>query len=1462
MNTPGRDPSSADISAQITMALPGHDTALARLAFADFSGEVGSGTLASRHLALLPPEALELDLDDPQQRRFGDYELLEKIGQGGMGVVYRAHQHGLEREVALKLLAAGPWASNDFIARFKQEAQSAARMQHPNIVAIYEIGSRDYLNFFSMQLVRGPSLAQLLMKNGPYPALDAARLLRKLADALDYAHRLGVLHLDLKPANVLLDDRGEPLVADFGLARRLDESFAADLDEVSGTPSYMAPEQAQLKSHKLSPATDIYGLGAILYELLSGRPPFLGNTPQDTIARVVHDQVPSLRGQRNIPGDLEAICQKCLAKTPSDRYPNAHELAEDLGRFIDGRPVSVRQLNTLQRLGRWAHREPRLAAAVAASILALAIGLVASTLQWRRAEGNARIARTNLWAQRHETAHRLFEQQRHYETLPFLATNLREQTTAGDKDAEAFERRYLAIVQATTPALFDAFDVGAPIHVLAISPDARYLALGLQPYTVALYDLGSHRQLWRVKLAMHKGEALDGQLRRLRFTPDGRWLLVSRHWNMLQIRPGGLHEWRLALADGAQTHVPGEDRVSSETWSDDGQAVLLFDTDLRHYRLWQADGWKPLSPVAGDTPLDQFRPGWLLAPHAHFIAQYYQADGVRILDPASLRVRATITTGRADGRFMAWAASPDGRTLALGRDDGATLLVDADSGKTRELSANLSEQAYWISFSPDGKRLAVSENGGDFLVFSMPDGIPQYLVTRPTPVTGHQFECDGATDTCTALLMEWDKVTMWQAGGRTVDPNASLAGNPVQLAPEISHNAIVERFASAFDLRQRLLVTGAMDGSLKLWRLPASPLRDARAANQREDVLRFDGKHLVGVAGRQLWVQDAMTGALLSPRIVLRQPVGFAALDASGRDLVASSGHYLHVLDWRAGRDRIAPIELPATPTGLLLGADGHTAVVRWTLAGGMDAETSFLQAWDLRSGRPLGPGGSMPFYAAELSADGSRLLVPAEDGSRLYAISDLSRPLRRFPVPDAAHIVEHAVFDPVSGGVVQFVAAQDEVVNVLQRWSADGRLLHSQKILANAHSLLLRPTDGRIAILGDRGGSAAEYGASLLVGRDGSSQPVELPRPNATPGRAQALSADGRLLAQAFANGVLLIDMDSGQLIGSPLQVPTDISERIAQMAFAPDGGRLLVRTTYGRWLLWDLTPDTRDVAVVAATATQTAPAPGTAFVPPSPALRAAWRQRELAFASTNPKSAQAPPSAWSCTPPADAIPPRLPDTPARLLDLDAWFTAPLHRVGLSTQLLRRRRLGNLCVLPLGVQRLLGVDYDLRGVVELRGGPIVAGGPSSARGDRLTVDVAPGTYARLHVLGAITSNINNADGVVGQVRLRYRDGGFRDLPLRLGSAEEAIPGRDDGHTRLAWVGAYGESQIVAHGGASAALYAADLANPEPTRELAGLELRVTASILSEGNLSVVAITLDPVGSASQPASVNRGVPP
>src|SRR5262249_10021410 len=305
------------------------------------------------------------------------YEVLGLIGAGGMGVGYKARQVELDRLVALKMIRTGPVAGGQEVSRFRSEAQAAARLRHPHIVQVYEVGEHAGLPFFSMEYVEGGSLDDHL--GVPWPGRDAAALVRTLAGAVQHAHEHGVIHRDLKPANILLqksEGRSQkseektrnaaassplcpqaadlcPKIADFGLAKRLDLAGPTVTGQIVGTPGYMAPEQADSRLHRASPATDVYGLGAILYELLTGRPPFVGESPLDTVRRLLSDDPapPRLLNPR-VDRDLETICLKCLDKDPEKRYASAQELADDLERYRDGEPIRARGINLLSRVAR------------------------------------------------------------------------------------------------------------------------------------------------------------------------------------------------------------------------------------------------------------------------------------------------------------------------------------------------------------------------------------------------------------------------------------------------------------------------------------------------------------------------------------------------------------------------------------------------------------------------------------------------------------------------------------------------------------------------------------------------------------------------------------------------------------------------------------------------------------------------------------------------------------------------------------------------------------------------------------------------------------------------------------------------------------------------------------------------------------------------------------------------------
>ncbi len=340
---------------------------------------------------LLPPKT------DPQPgRRFGEYELLEEIGRGGMGIVYKARQISLNRFVALKLIRA-QWATDPESRRFRLEAEAAANLQHPNIVAVHEFGEQAGQPYFSMDYVEGLSLAAIIQKN-PLPSSQAARYLKTIAAAIHYAHQQGTLHRDLKPSNVLIDHFDQPRVTDFGLARRNEgESGMTQTGQILGTPSYMPPEQADSRRRaELGPASDVYALGAMLYDLLTGRPPFRAATPMETLKQVVDlEPVPPSRLNPNVPRDLETICLKCLQKEAPRRYANPQELANDLGRFLAGEPIRARPVSMAERLWRWCHRKPLVAGLAAALVLVIGGSLMGLAILWLEAERQRGVAVDN-----------------------------------------------------------------------------------------------------------------------------------------------------------------------------------------------------------------------------------------------------------------------------------------------------------------------------------------------------------------------------------------------------------------------------------------------------------------------------------------------------------------------------------------------------------------------------------------------------------------------------------------------------------------------------------------------------------------------------------------------------------------------------------------------------------------------------------------------------------------------------------------------------------------------------------------------------------------------------------------------------------------------------------------------------------------------------------------------------------
>src|SRR4029453_3519433 len=305
----------------------------------------------------------------------GGYELLEEIGRGGQGVVFRARQKSLSRTVALKVIGLGQWATPAHLKRFRLEAEAAASLDHPCIVPIYEVGERDGQCYFSMKFVEGGQLDEVIQQR-PISIRQAAELIAKVAHTVHYAHEHGILHRHINPGNILLDAKGEPHLTDFGLARLVEsESTVTRTLEVLGTPSYMAPEQAAGDNAKLTRTTDVYGLGAVLYQLLTGHPPFAGGTTYETIKLLLETEPrpPRLWNPR-VDRDLSIMCLKCLEKDPQRRYPSALALAEELERWLRHEPILARRTGVVGRGRKWLQRHPTVAAMVTLSLALIVAG--------------------------------------------------------------------------------------------------------------------------------------------------------------------------------------------------------------------------------------------------------------------------------------------------------------------------------------------------------------------------------------------------------------------------------------------------------------------------------------------------------------------------------------------------------------------------------------------------------------------------------------------------------------------------------------------------------------------------------------------------------------------------------------------------------------------------------------------------------------------------------------------------------------------------------------------------------------------------------------------------------------------------------------------------------------------------------------------------------------------------------
>ncbi|HEX3124526.1 MAG TPA: protein kinase [Rhodanobacteraceae bacterium] len=1410
---------------------------IAHLAFA----RAGDASVAEgRHLALLPIESLELDLADPAQCQFGDYELLELIGEGGMGVVYRARQLSLDREVAIKLLAAGVWASTEFVERFRREAQNAARMQHPNIVPVYEVGDHDGLHFFSMRLIAGPSLAAELKREERLSPQHAARLLRTIAEAVDYAHRLGVLHLDLKPANVLIDENGTPHVADFGLARRIDSALAADSDEVSGTPSYMAPEQASPRTSRITRATDIWGLGAILYELVTGEPPFLAHSAQETLKLVVQG---SLRSPRryvaDLPRDLEAIILKCMAYRVDERYASARDLADDLSRFLDGRAVVARPLNAAQRAMRWARREPKLAAMTLCAFAALLIGLAATTKQWQRADDNAQhaqanalVARERLWDSRDAASLRLFDDGDGWNAAPLLVANVEEMEAAGAGGRAAAARRRLGIVENTNPRLTDMFTFAGSAQTSAISPDGSRLAVCAEPLEVQMVEIASGKQLWAREYPPET--SVYSAVTSATFSPDGKALLLESRTVPMAPFPHGFDAMIDAATGELRMPPPEFAEIGSATFSADGRVAILTDNPGRS-QLWSTEPWRPLGPL---RPLAA-NPGLpfvfaLIAPDDRRFV-YTHHGRVALVDGTTMSERS-VPLSNDFGAIAAWAVSPEWTWLVVGDREGHLAAIDMRDMSIHGLAPMPFHAVHSFRFSSDGTLLAAAAGASGVYVWRWPLG---ELVAAPfgAPQAIDNIEIDAGQNRVLALAGD-GSASLWQLmpAALTLDRNTALRlgdrfgqATPAPNDFQQWHNGTVTWLPDE-DL------VAVSEGATRVARLPPPVYKRAHGAPIRTTPLHFDGRRLATVEGNRVQVVDALREAPLAAPIELPQPPSFAEI-AEGDALVVVEGRRLHSFTIGDGAARFAPIELTNSPLHVDLSPDGRRAVTGW-LDHGEYGTGEVLELWDLAAGTRIGeplrvPG---PLDGLAFSASGRRLVaygvqnLTLRSGETLGVVSDALADLRApgFRKSLDLSTFAHVAFDGDDLLLIEVRGERSESKgSELRRYASDGRV-SSQTVPADWKSILPVPASRNLLVV-------ANDDAPALRGADGSMRQLR-DAAGVDGGAALAASPDGRWLARGLRDGVDLFDADDGRRLAR-LRAPLPLPDRVWQLAFSPDGNRLLARSVRNRWLVWDIAPEARAPAAVRRELELGGVDVGYAVAPAREDERAALRAHDPGAPSMPPRAAlpgvRTVAGGGIAARSAQASPVTLDLTPVYNLGLNEVSRPTLHSPA------------DFAWLPQGVQRLLGIDYDIRGALQLRDEEGFYEQPMTTAPRAVHVPVAKQRAAAIDALmmSALTcpANPHRPFAMVG---LEYADGSVADLPVRcdfdlfhwrqisaLGDhAQVAVRGLDARLVALLWRPVH--------------VYAVHLANPHPEKMVQGVKL--VAGLGSGGGPMFLAVTLEP----------------
>jgi eukaryotic-like serine/threonine-protein kinase len=1033
------------------------------------------------------------------------YEVLGELGHGGMGVVYLARELALDRLVAVKMLQPHGRLTGRELARFRSEAEALARLVHPHIVQVYAAGEVEGRPYLVLEYVPGGSLDRHVGDRAQ-PARQSAELVRALAGAIHFAHQHHVVHRDLKPGNVLLLKDGTPKVSDFGLAKRMDRSYSPTLSrEVLGTPSYMAPEQV-FADRPVGPAADVYGLGGILYKMLTGRPPFAGETLEDILLQVVgSDPVPPTRLQPKVPRDLEAICLKCLEKEPARRYPDANALADDLGRFLAGEQVRARPLTWWRRGVKWARRRPAVAALWAVLLLG-GLGLAVGGALWYEERTRAR-AFERLSGRQREALER---GRREQDELEATLDSARRERDSLQGDLRSARETLYAADMVRARAAWESGRVGAlERFLLRHSParDADPDPRGFEWYYLAALTRRPGVRTWHP-------EARPLPIYSLAVSPDGRALATLDAGGAVTLWDPHTGRVRRVLRDPTPAGRPGTSRPLL-SYSPEGRwlAVLKVDGTVT---LW--DARRPAKPRrldAGTDPVTAFA----FAPDGKSLAGGGPDGGVRFWDPATGKragkaLRGAGTLGGND-RVISLAFSPDGRTLVAGHPTSALTAWALPSGEARTTLQGDRSPVGALAFSPRGDVVA--------LALHSPQGLVQ--LWDPATLRGVGY-LSGHTERVTSVAFDRE--------GRTVvtgsaDGTARLWDSSTgrQLATLGEHRRGVS--GVAFLPAGKVVVTASGAGEVRRWE--PEKLRDhdllGDGALQVVRALAFtpDGSRLL-TAGPGEFPPD-------QPELTVWDP-------ARGRRLRTIQGRKTSIVD------------VSFSPDGKTL-ATAHTAY----LAHGLPGE---VRLWDAATGaaRATLRGHRHAVFAVAFSPDGGHLASAGGDPSASSATGQVllwdssGRLVRAFPEQEGAVVA--AAFSPDGKRLATAAATLSRRGARVQVWDVPSGRARAGWEEESGQVFRLAFTHGGKALLGVTGDLTRQKAPGSLRVWDAKGKLLDTLPAHGALAAALGVSADGKQVATGGFDGkVKLWDLSArtSRTLGA-------LKHPVYSLAFSPDGTAL----------------------------------------------------------------------------------------------------------------------------------------------------------------------------------------------------------------------------------------------------------------------------------------------------------------